>query len=141
MILLDTNVVSELMKPIPHSDVLAWGDAELESDLFICTITRAEIELGIALLPDGRRKREIATSAQLMFEQFSGRCLVFGEMAAIQYARLVAQRRRIGRPIQIEDAQIASIALAHGLRLATRNVKDFDEIAGLETVNPWLVES
>lgn len=137
MILLDTNVISELMKANPHPGVTEWVDEQLESGLFINTITRAEIELGIALLPAGGRKQSIAAAAQLMFEQFADRCLVFGEAAAIQYGQLVAFRRNAGRPISVEDAQIASIALAHGLRLATRNLKDFEDIPRLVTVSPW----
>jgi len=137
MILLDTNILSELMKPSPHAGVSAWVDARLETDLYICAITLAEIELGIALLPDSARRDTIAAAAQAMFDQFSGRCLVFGETAATQYARLVAHRRQLGRPIHVEDAQIAAIALAHGLRLATRNVKDFEHIPDLRTVDPW----
>ena len=76
MILLDTNVISELMRSSPHPGVAGWVDERLESDLFVSAITRAEIELGIALLPEGRRKQYIATAAQIMFEQFDDRCLV-----------------------------------------------------------------
>jgi predicted nucleic acid-binding protein len=137
MILLDTNILSELMKPKADANVVAWLDTQLDSDLFISAITRAEIELGIALLPDGKRKQRISAAAQRMFEEFTDRSLVFGDVAAVQYGQLVAYRSRLGRPIAVEDAQIVSIALAHGLRLATRNVKDFDEIARLETINPW----
>ena len=81
MILLDTNVLSELMKPVPEEDVVHWVDAQLVDTLYISAIMRAEIELGIALLPDGQRKQQIADAAQQMFAQFSGRCLVFGETA------------------------------------------------------------
>ena len=137
MILLDTNVLSELMKPAPEADVVRWVDDQLVNTLYISAITRAEIELGIALLPEGRRKQQIADTAQQMFTQFSGRCLVFGETAAVQYGQLVAARTKNGRPITVEDAQIAAIALAGGLRLATRNEKDFADIPGLVLVNPW----
>lgn len=137
MILLDTNVLSELMKPTPEAGVVGWVDDQLVETLYISAITRAEIELGIALLPEGRRKQQIADAAQQMFTQFSGRCLVFGETAAVQYGQLVAARTRNGRPITVEDAQIAAIALAGGLRLATRNEKDFVDIPGLVVVNPW----
>lgn len=138
MILLDTNVLSELMKPTPDTDVVRWVDAQLVETLYISAITRAEIELGIALLPTGKRKQQVATAAQHMFSQFSGRCLVFGETAAVQYGQLVATRTQNGRPITVEDAQIAAIALAAGLRLATRNEKDFADISGLTMINPWL---
>ncbi|WP_420628727.1 type II toxin-antitoxin system VapC family toxin [Candidatus Leptofilum sp.] len=139
MILLDTNVLSELMKPTPEVNVVRWMDDQLVNTLYISAITRAEIELGIALLPNGQRKQQIAFAAQQMFDQFLGRCLVFGEMAAVQYGQLVAARTRNGRPITVEDAQIAAIALAGGLRLATRNEKDFTGISGLIVVNPWMM--
>ena len=137
MILLDTNVLSELMKPNPDASVVAWLDEQLTSTIFISAITRAEIELGIALLPDGQRKQEIKTASQLMFEEFSNRCISFGEMAAVQYGQLVAGRTKSGHPIAVEDAQIASIALVGGLRVVTRNVKDFEDIPGLDLINPW----
>ncbi|MCB8927957.1 MAG: type II toxin-antitoxin system VapC family toxin [Ardenticatenaceae bacterium] len=139
MILLDTNVLSELMKPAPEASVVRWVDDQLVDTLYISAITRAEVELGIALLPEGRRKQQIAGAAQQMFAQFSGRCLVFGETAAVQYGQLVAERTRNGRPITVEDAQIAAIALAGGLRLATRNEKDFVDIPGLVVINPWML--
>jgi toxin FitB len=139
MILLDTNVLSELMKPAPEINVVRWVDGQMVETVYISAITRAEIELGIALLPDGQRKQQIAAAARRMFAQFSGRCLAFGETAAIQYGQLVAARTRNGRPITVEDAQIASVALAGGLRLATRNEKDFADIPGLVVVNPWML--
>ncbi|NHZ72311.1 MAG: PIN domain-containing protein [Aquificales bacterium] len=137
MILLDTNVLSELMKSKPDKRVISWLDEQLADTIFISAITRAEIESGIALLPKGQRKQKIETAAQNMFAIFSNRCLTFGEMAAIQYGQLVAKRTRKGRPITVEDAQIAAIALAGGLQLATRNVKDFEEIPDLIVINPW----
>ena len=140
MILLDTNVLSELMKPTPEAGVVRWVDDQLVDTLYISAITRAEVELGIALLPEGRRKQQIADAAQQMFVQLSGRCLVFGETAAVHYGQLVAARMRNGRPITVEDAQIAAIALAGGLRLATRNEKDFADIPGLVLVNPWFTD-
>lgn len=137
MFLLDTNVLSELMKPAPNSSVIDWLDQQSGSALFLSAVTRAEIELGIALLPAGQRKQRIANAAERMFDRFSGRCLVFGEMAAIEYGQLVAEQTWQGRPITTEDAQIASIALVHGLQLVTRNVKDFEGITSLEVINPW----
>ena len=103
-------------------------------------VTRAGIELGVSLLPDGQRKRGLHLAATAMFtEEFAGRCLPFDERAATRYASLVAARTRSGRPISVEDSQIASIALVHGLTLATRNESDFDLIEGLAVVNPWSV--
>jgi predicted nucleic acid-binding protein len=138
MILLDTNIVSELMKARPDENVLGWLDRQPRSDLFTSAITHAEIELGIALLPNGRRREALASAAQAMFtEDFAGAVLPFDEGTASHYAALVAHRTRIGRPITVEDAQIAAIALRHGLVLATRNSKDFQEIPGLTLLDPW----
>jgi predicted nucleic acid-binding protein len=138
MILLDTNVVSELMKPRPEPAVLDWLDKQDEGTIFISAITRAEIELGIALLPEGKRREGLATAANAMFvEDFAGVILPFDRESAIHYAILVAHRTRIGRPITTEDAQIAAIALQHRLTLVTRNIKDFEEIINLNLINPW----
>ena len=97
MILLDTNVLSELMKANPDEAVVAWVDKQPTTTLFVSVITRAEIELGVALLPEGQRKRNIQDAAKRMFEAFSDRLLVFGEIAAVQYGQLVAHRTRNGR--------------------------------------------
>jgi predicted nucleic acid-binding protein len=98
----------------------------------------AEIQLGLALLPNGKRRRLLAEMAEQMFlEDFSGRCLPFDFEAAKDYALIVADRNRLGSPVSVEDAQIAAIARTGGLTLATRNIKDFADIQGLETVNPW----
>jgi len=142
MILLDTNVLSEIMRPMPDTEVVAWLDAQPSDQVWVCAVTRAEIELGIALLPDGQRKLGLQMAARGMFaEDFAGRCLPFDEEAAITYAAIVASRTRLGRPISVEDAQMAAIALTHGLCLATRNEQDFAAIEGLSVVNPWLVGS
>lgn len=138
MILLDTNVLSELMQPQPNAGVVRWMDNQLTSTLFTSAVTRAEIELGLALLPEGKRKQTLTGLARDVFDKFRQRCLSFEEMAAVHYGRTVANRLKIGRPISVEDAQIASIALANGLRLATRNEKDFEEIPNLIVINPWL---
>ena len=138
MILLDTNVLSEFMRPAPAPQVVAWLDAQPTDRVWVSAITRAEIELGVALLPEGRRKLGLQQAVSAMFvEDFAGRCLPFDEVAAPLYARIVTQRTRQGRPITVEDAQIAAIALAHGLILATRNTRDFEEIEGLSLLNPW----
>jgi len=139
MILLDTNVVSELMKRDPNRSVLVWLDKHSGNDIFTSAITKAEIELGIALLPDGKRRDTIVAAANIMFTQdFAHRVLSFDEVAAGFYAKLVAYRTGIGRPISVEDAQIAAIAIRYGLVLATRNVKDFLGITGIVVIDPWL---
>lgn len=139
MILLDTNVLSEFMRPAPAPQVVTWLDAQPADQVWVSATTRAEIELGVALLPDGQRKLGLQIAASAMFvEEFAGRCLLFDESAATRYAGIVALRTRLGRPISVEDAQIAAVALAHGLVLATRNTRDFELIEGLSVVNPWL---
>jgi predicted nucleic acid-binding protein len=138
MILLDTNVVSELMRPAPESRVLEWLDAQPSADVLISAVTVGEIRLGIALLPDGQRKERLADLAEAMFqEDFSHRCVSYDMPAAAEYAAIVAARTRLGRPISVEDAQIAAMARAGNLTLATRNTKDFSDIEELPLVNPW----
>lgn len=137
-ILLDTNVLSELMRPAPAVEVLAWFKRHQDIAFQVSAITCAEILLGIALLPGGKRRDRLAASAGQMFaEDFAGRTLAFDERCAADYALLVAARTRMGRAISTEDAQIAAIALTHRLPLATRNTKDFQDIDGLGVINPW----
>ena len=137
-VLLDTNVLSELMRRQPDARVLAWFEQHPDFVYAISAITRAEILLGIALLPAGKRRDDLANAAEQMFQvEFAERCLPFDERATDEYAALVAACTRIGLPISTENAQIAAIALTNGLPLLTRNVKDFAHIAGLELLNPW----
>lgn len=138
MILLDTNILSELMKSVPERSVLKWLDTLSPSECYISAITKAEIELGIALLPDGKRKFNLRIAAELMFDEFPDRCLSFNSSASSKYAAIVAKRSQIGRPVSVEDAQIAAIALTHNMSLATRNTSDFEFIEGLTITNPWL---
>jgi toxin FitB len=138
VILLDTNVVSELMREKPASKVLAWAGALRREDCFTSSITEAEIFHGIGLLPAGQRRRKVEAAAEEMFaEDFSGRVLPFDSMAARGYARLVCDTRRRGTPMSQFDAQIAAIAQAAGATLATRNVKDFRNCE-LSVIDPWL---
>ena len=138
MILLDTNVVSEGMRPLPDQQVMRWLDAQPAAELWISAVTVAEIRLGLALLPEGQRKRNLTDRAEAMLrEDFGEGCLAFDAAAAAEYAAIVAHRTGLGRPISVEDAQIAAIARAGGLTLATRNTKDFGDIEGLTLVNPW----
>jgi predicted nucleic acid-binding protein len=137
-ILLDTNVVSELMRPVPDERVLSWFGRQNSTPFLTSAVTRAEILLGIALLPSGKRRSALAEAAEAMFnEDFTSRCLPFDSKAATEYALLVAARSRDGRPISTEDGQIAAIALAHNLPLATRNGKDFKQINRLVILDPW----
>lgn len=137
MILLDTNVLSELMRPQPNTAVVAWVNAH-SGEALVSAITQAEISLGVALLPNGKRREALAAAVRQMFgEDFVGRCLPFDATAAEYFARLVAERRRIGRPVTTQDAQIAAIALTNNAVLATRNTDDFEEIPCLVLVDPW----
>lgn len=140
MLLLDTNVLSEFMRPQPAASDVAWLDEQPAGEVYTSAISRAEIELGLLLMPPGKRQDALSRAAWAMFdEDFAGRCLPFDEDAARHYAAIVSTRTRVGRPISVEDAQIAAIALAHRMPLATRNSTDFEMIDDLEVVNPWTV--
>jgi predicted nucleic acid-binding protein len=137
-LLLDTNVLSELMRPEPDARVMAWFARQAAATFHTSAITRAEILLGIALLPAGKRRDSLALAAEQMFaEDFAGSCLPFDSAAAAEYALIVAARTRAGKPISTEDAQIAAIALVRQLALVTRNIKDFENIEGLILEDPW----
>lgn len=137
MIVLDTNVISELMRSEPHPAVLSWIGGQPVAALHTTTITQAEVLYGVALLPDGRRRNALGAAAHAVFdEDFAGRVLPFDGAAAHHFAELVAARRRAGKPIEAFDAQIAAIALTAGATLATRDTGDFAD-CGLTVVNPW----
>ena len=136
--LIDTNVLSELMRQTPSTKVLDWFAAQTPNKLHTSVITYAEILAGIALLPAGKRRDAMTQAARQIFEEdFAGRCLDFGGMAVGCYAMVRAQCQLAGRPIDTADAQIAAIALAAKLELVTRNTKDFVGIDGLKLHNPW----
>jgi toxin FitB len=138
MIVLDTNVLSELMKAEPAPQVLAWIDGIPAASLFLPTIAQAEILYGIALLPEGRRRDTLAEAARTAFETiFSGRILPFDSSSAQAYAEIAVARRQAGRPIAQADAQIAAIVRSRGAMLATRNVPDFEE-CGIDVVKRLL---
>ena len=137
MIILDTNVLSELMRPAPAASVVRWVAAQPATSLYTTSITQAEILHGIMLLPTGRRRNALEAAARALFDHdFGGRVLPFGSDAAHPYARIAAERRRAGRPISQFDAQIAAIAHSAGAVIATRNVADYDA-TGVEVINPW----
>jgi hypothetical protein len=137
MILLDTNVLSELMRPAPSLIVETWMAGQPAASLFISTITEAELRYGLALLPDSHRRRQLAAQAEAMLvTDFAGRILPFDSAAASAYARIAAVRRHSGRPISQADAQIAAIAASRGASLATRNVADFVD-CGIDVIDPW----
>jgi hypothetical protein len=137
VILLDTNVLSELMKVAPDQTVLAFVDGIPAMALFTSAITQAEILYGIALLPDGKRRDGLLAAARTALDNhFRGRVLPFDGIAAEAFAAIAVARRESGRPISQADAQIAAIAKSRGATLATRNVADFDG-CGVSVVNPW----
>ena len=136
-VLVDTNVLSELIRAEPAAAVRSWMFAQRVETLHVSAITQAEMLLGARLLPAGRRRSKLEQSLYEMFDEaFANRIVPFDHRAAPYFAGVVAARRSAGRPISQFDAQIAAIALANGMSLATRNVADF-VACGLELVNPW----
>ena len=139
MIILDTNVLSEFMKVVPNPVVMDWIALQVSSEIFVTTITQAEMYYGLALLPMGKRRRDMERAVQQMFDQdFLQQILAFDSTAAVEYAKLASLRRQIGKPIAQADAQIAAIALSKKAVLATRNIADFCGCQ-LTLVNPWEV--
>ena len=137
--LIDTNVLSELMRENPALQVLAWFASQNANLMQTSAITHAEILAGIALLPAGKRREAMAQAAGQIFEEdFAGKCIDFGGQAVGHYALVRAQRQLAGRPIDTAEAQIAAIALVTHLTLVTRNTKDFEGINDLQVINPWL---
>jgi predicted nucleic acid-binding protein len=137
MIVLDTNVISELMRSKPHPSVTAWVSAQPRSSLYTTSVNMAEILYGIAALPEGRRRAALADAAEATFaEDLAGRVLPFDSRAAERYAAIVVARRRAGNPIEAFDAQIAAIALAASASLATRDIGGFAG-CGLALIDPW----
>ena len=137
MIVLDTHVLSELMRPVPSPQVLAWLDAQTPDTLWLTSVSVAELLFGIARLPDGARKQAFAQAALGMLEEdFANRVLNFDLEAASILANLAAASERAGRPMGLADGQIAAICLAHHASLATRNGRDFAQL-GLQLINPW----
>ena len=137
MILIDTNVVSELMRAEPAQNVLDWFGKHDAVDLFISAVTEAELRTGVAILPEGQHRDRLQAAIDAMIDlDFQARILPFDSLAAKAYAEIAAQRRASGRPIAEADCQIAAIARATNAPVATRNVKDFDG-CGLRLINPW----
>jgi toxin FitB len=137
VIVLDTNVISELARLRPDPGVLSWLDSLEVSEVVTTAVTAAELRYGVARLPDGHRRRELAVVIRsILTEDFHGRVLPFDERASVPYADIVTGRKRIGKPIGVADAQIAAICRDSGAILATRNTADFEE-TGIELINPW----
>ena len=137
MIIIDTNVVSELMRASPDPALLAWFAGHAADTLFLAAVSEAELRTGAVILPAGQRRDRLVGAIDAMIDQdFAGRILSFDSPAARSYTEIAAARRAAGKPIMEADCQIAGIARACGAVIATRNVKDF-EGCGIEVINPW----
>lgn len=137
MIVLDTNVISEVVRSVPNDRVVAWLEA-LTSEVAITAVTLAELLAGVGRLPDGRRKAKLSARIAAAIEPFRGTrsILAFDDTAAAYYADVLLAREAAGRPISTADAQIAAICLAHDATCATRNVRDFSH-TGIDLLDPW----
>jgi predicted nucleic acid-binding protein len=137
MIILDTNVLSALMRKVPETPVVAWLDRQAAESVWITSITLFEACFGLALLPKGHRQRTLeAAFAHLLREDFENRVLDFDSLAATEAAALAAERQKAGRPIDMRDTQIAGIALARRATLATRNLRHFGDLH-VPVIDPW----
>lgn len=136
MILIDTNIVSEMMRPHPDSGVIQWLNHQDSQRLYLSVISIAEIGYGLRLLPNGSRRRHLSERFdQFVDAAFEQRVLNFDQKAAHAYANIMGHRKEIGRPMSGPDGQIAAIARAHGFAVATRNAKDFER-CDLQIINP-----
>ena len=137
MIVLDTNVVSELLRPSPAARVEQWLAAQDGAMVYFTAVGEAELRRGVEILPAGRRRNSLAKVVEGILEQdFRGRILSFDRTAARAFAAIAAVRRRVGRPISQFDCQIAAIAMANSAAVATRNIADF-EACGIDLIDPW----
>jgi predicted nucleic acid-binding protein len=139
VVILDTNVISEILRQEPNEAVVNWFRSQPGDQLFTTAITHAEVLYGISLLPKGSRREKLLAVAQLIFvEDLENRILAFSSEASSYYADIGSSRRTSGRPISQFDAMIAAIARLHGATIATRNTSDFDN-CGIDLINPWEV--
>ena len=137
MFILDTNVVSELMRPAPDPAIASWVAERATSSLFLTAVTEAELRFGLAVMPPGKRRDGLAAGLKRMLETgFANRILPFDSAAARAYAVIAAKRRFAGRAAAPADCQIAAIARARGMAVATRNIRDFEDM-GIAIVDPW----
>jgi predicted nucleic acid-binding protein len=136
VIILDTNVVSELMRATPATNVVAWVHKQPAAEVCTTSVTLAELRYGIARLPAGRRRDLLRAAADDVFSAFADQVLAFDAAAANHYADIVVEREHFGSPISGFDAQIAAVCRTHHASLATRNTDDFDRV-GLDLIDPW----
>ena len=137
MLVIDTNVASELMRPAPNPSVAAWIAERDAAAMYLTAVSEAELRFGVAILPAGRRRTALEAAMRRWLETgFAERVLPFDSAAARAYAQIAADRREAGRPIGEADCQIAAISRARGASLVTRNIRDF-EGTGVDVVDPW----
>jgi len=136
MIVLDTNILSALMKTSPDREVVAWLDAQPRTSIWTTSISLLEIRYGLQLLAQGKRRTFLTNAFELMLRKLGHRVLAFDSASAEEAGELMATRHRKGRPVELRDAMIAGIVLAQRATLATRNTAHFEDIAA-KVVNPW----
>jgi predicted nucleic acid-binding protein len=136
MIILDTNVVSALMRDVPDAKVTQWLDHQPEGSIWTTSVTVFEIQAGLQVMPDGTRKTTLSEEFEHLLDEIQHRVSVFNEEAARQAANLTATRQKVGRVGELRDTMIAGIVLAHRAALATRNVAHFGDISA-RIMNPW----
>ena len=136
MIVLDTNVVSEAMRPEPHAGVLAWLNRQTAETLYLSSVSLAELLFGIGALPAGARNDRLAQVLDRLLDLFAGRVLPFDQDAAHRYAEMAVRARTTGRPLPVSDGYIAATAAARGFSVATRNTQDFQG-TGVDVIDPW----
>ena len=140
MILVDTNVVSEIMKVAPSDNVISWLNNQKSSDLHVSTITLGEIEYGLRILPDGKRRLQLKERFERFVAlAFTQRILTYDEAAACAYGEVMGHRKEAGHPMSVPDGQIAAIARSQGFIVATRNIKDFED-CGIELIDPFAAD-
>ncbi len=140
MILVDTNVVSEIMKVAPSESVVNWLNSQKSSSLYVSTVTIGEIEYGLRILPSGNRRLQLSERFERFVSlAFAQRILDYDEAAARAYGEVMGHRRELGRPISVPDGQIAAIARSNGFTVATRNISDFED-CGVELIDPFETE-
>ncbi len=135
--LVDTNVISEIVRPLPNANVAAWSQLQQKQSLFLSVISIGEMHKGLTIMPFGARRTQLTQSiGTLVPAWFQGRILPLTQAIAVRWGVLEGQRQQAGRPLNMPDGQIAATALEHGLTVATRNVKDFEHL-GVAILNPW----
>ncbi len=137
MLVVDTNVLSELMRPTPDAAIASWVAKHATSTLHLTAVSEAELRFGLAIMPPGRRRDGLAEGLERMLRTgFANRILPFDSAAASAYAEIAAALRALGRPMPEADCQIAAIVRSRGMAVVTRNVRDFAD-AGIDVINPW----